>query len=38
MRKKNNLSILWTAYHTALVLELAIVIVLLYAILQKGGA
>ena len=38
MRKKNNLSILWTAYHTALVFELAIVIVLLYAILQKGGA
>ena len=36
--KKNNFSILWTAYHTALVVELAIVIVLLYLILQKGGA
>lgn len=31
-------SILWTAYHTALVFELAVVIVLLYLILQKGGA
>jgi hypothetical protein len=37
MRKnKNAFSILWTAYHTALVFELAIVIVLLYAILTKG--
>jgi len=38
MKKLNSEHILWTVYHSALVFELAVVIVLLSAILIKGGA
>ena len=37
-QKNNHQSVLWTAYHSVLVVELAVVILLLTMILQKGGA
>jgi len=37
-QKTKQQSVLWTAYHSVLVVELAVVILLLTMILQKGGA